>query len=69
MEALEFSLTTFHLTLQTDTQSVQKHLNIIIWKNNNKLTLQSLRSELVKYPNIPKYTQIYLTAYISFMDL
>ena len=42
MDTLEFSLTTLHLTLQTDTQLVQKHCNIIIWKNNNKLTSRYL---------------------------
>ena len=38
-----------------------KHLNIITWRNNNKLTSQSLRSELVRYINILKYSQMYLT--------
>ena len=50
MVAWKFSLTTLHLTLQTSTQPVRKHLNTILKKNNNKLTLQTLMKRWLTYP-------------------
>ena len=50
MIAWKFSLTALHLTLQTSTQLVGKHLNIILKKNNNKLILQTLMKRWVTCP-------------------
>ena len=52
MKALEFSLTTLHLTLQTITQSVKKHINTVLRRNNNKLTLQALMIEAGHLPQM-----------------